>query len=51
MTSRIKPWRRRETPFRFLLDNRLFRLLCDPEQTAALHGFRSSLARLRLVPR
>jgi hypothetical protein len=37
---------RRERPFRFLLDGRLFRLLCDPGQTAALDGFRASLARL-----
>jgi hypothetical protein len=37
-------------PLRFLLDSRLFRLLCDPEQTAALDGFRASLARLRLAP-
>jgi hypothetical protein len=45
-------WRggRREKPFRFLLDSRLFRRLCDPEQTAALDGFLASLAHLRLMP-
>jgi hypothetical protein len=45
-------WRagRREKPFRFLLDSRLFRLLCDPEQAAALDGFRASLAHLSLAP-
>jgi hypothetical protein len=48
-TRRI-PWGPRERPFRFLLDNRLFRLLCDPDQTAALASFRASLARLRLAP-
>jgi hypothetical protein len=49
---RTRRWRagRREKPFRFLLDSRLFRLLCDPEQTAALDGFRASLADLRLAP-
>jgi len=49
-TTRRIPWARRERPFRFLLDSRLFRLLCDPGQTAALDGFRASLARLRLAP-
>lgn len=48
-TRRI-PWGRRERPFRFLLDNRLFRLLCAPDQRAALESFRASLARLRLAP-
>jgi hypothetical protein len=45
-------WRggRRERPFRFLLDSRLFRLLCDPERTSALDSFRRSLAGLRLAP-
>lgn len=45
-------WRhgRREKPFRFLLDRRVFRLLCDPKQPAALDNFRTSLARLRLAP-
>lgn len=33
-----------------LLDSRVFRLLCDPGQTAALDNFRASLARLRLAP-
>jgi hypothetical protein len=43
--------RRREIPFRYLLDTRLFRLLCDPGQgVAALEGFRASLARHRFVP-
>ena len=37
-------------PLRFLLDSRLFRLLCDPDQTAALERFRASLAHLRLAP-
>jgi hypothetical protein len=41
---------RRERPFRFLLDSRVFRLLCDPERPAALDNFRASLARLRLAP-
>ena len=45
-------WRngRRERPFRFLLDSRVFRLLCDPGQPAALDNFRASLAHLRLAP-
>lgn len=44
-------WRggRREKPFRFLLDSRLFRLFCDPQQTAALDSFRASLERLGLL--
>jgi hypothetical protein len=41
---------RREKPFRFLLDSRLFHALCGPGQTAALDNFRASLARLRLAP-
>jgi hypothetical protein len=41
---------RREKPFQFLLDSRLFRLLCDPAQTAALDSFHASLARHRLAP-
>jgi hypothetical protein len=41
---------RREKPFRFLLDGRLFRLLCGPGQTAALDNFRASLAHHRLAP-
>jgi hypothetical protein len=40
---------RRERPFRFLLDSRIFRLLCAPEGTA-LDNFRASLARLGLAP-
>lgn len=42
-------WRggRRERPFRFLLDGRLFRLLCEP---AALGRFRAAMAHLRLAP-
>jgi len=45
-------WRdgRREKPFRFLLDSRVFRLLCDPGHPAALDNFRASLADLRLAP-
>ncbi len=52
VAGRNRRWRggRRERPFRFLLDGRLFRLLCDPEQTAALDSFRAALARLRLAP-
>jgi hypothetical protein len=44
-------WRggRRDRPFRFLLDSRLFRVLCDPEQTAALDRFRASLEHLGLT--
>jgi hypothetical protein len=42
---------RNELPVRYLLDSRLFRLLCAPGQpTAALDGFRASLARHRLPP-
>lgn len=41
---------RRERSFRFVLDSRVFRLLCDPERPAALDNFRASLARLRLAP-
>jgi len=41
---------RRENHFRYLLDSRLFRLLCRPGQTAALDGFRASLAHHRLAP-
>ena len=41
---------RREEPFRFLLDSRLFGLLCDPGQTAALDSFHASLASHRLAP-
>jgi len=37
-------------PFRFLLDSRLFRLLCGPGQTAALDSFRAALAHHRLAP-
>ncbi|HEX7184391.1 MAG TPA: hypothetical protein VF756_21370 [Thermoanaerobaculia bacterium] len=48
--SRRGPGGRRERPFRFLLDGRLFRLLCDPGQTAALDSFRASLAHLGLAP-
>jgi hypothetical protein len=48
--ARRRPFGRRERPFRFLLDGRLFRLLCDPAQTAALDSFRASLARQRLAP-
>ncbi len=46
-----RDWRgRREIPFRYLLDSRLFRLLCRPGQTDALDGFRASLERHRLAP-
>lgn len=48
--TRWGPGGRRQRPFRFLLDSRVFRLLCDPRQTAALDNFRASLARLRLAP-
>ena len=48
--ARRRPFGRRERPFRFLLDSRLFRLLCDPGKTAALDGFRTSLARYQLAP-
>lgn len=49
-TTRRVPWAPRARPFRYLLDGRLFRLLCDPGQTAALDSFRASLACLRLAP-
>ena len=42
--------RRRREPFRFLLDGRMFRLLCDPEQAAALANFLASLESLGLAP-
>ena len=48
--ARRRPWEPWERPFRFLLDSRVFRLLCDPRQAAALESFRASLARLRLAP-
>ena len=48
--TRRGPGGRRERPFRFLLDSRLFRHLCDPGQAAALDSFRASLAHLRLAP-
>ncbi|HYO12724.1 MAG TPA: hypothetical protein VE685_05985 [Thermoanaerobaculia bacterium] len=41
---------RREIPFRYLLDSRLFRVLCASGETAALDGFLASLARHRLSP-
>jgi hypothetical protein len=52
IAHKTRRWRggRRERPFRFLLDGRLFRLLCDPGQTAALDSFCASLVRLRLTP-
>ncbi len=37
-------------PFRFLLDSRLFRLLCGPGQPAALDNFRAALAQHRFAP-
>ena len=40
---------RRKVQLRYLLDGRLFRLLCDPGQAAALETFRASLVRLRLA--
>ena len=40
---------RRKVQLRYLLDGRLFRLLCDPGQTAALETFRASLVRSRLA--
>jgi hypothetical protein len=45
-------WRngRRVRPFRFLLDGRLFRLLCAPGQAAALDNFCAELGRLGLAP-
>lgn len=36
-------------PFRYLLDSRLFRLLCTPGQAGALDAFRASLARHGLL--
>ena len=36
---------RNELPVRYLIDSRLFRLLCPSGSTAALDGFRASLAR------
>jgi len=52
LIAQSRRWRgrRRERPFRFLLDGRLFRLLCAPGQTAALDSFRTALADLRLAP-
>jgi len=52
VSGKVRRWRggHRERPFRFLLDSRLFRLLCDPGKTAALDRFRASLAHLRLAP-
>lgn len=41
---------RKEIPFRYLLDSRLFRVLCAPGPTGALDCFRASLARHRLAP-
>lgn len=40
---------RRRVQFRYLLDGRLFHLLCDPGQAAALETFRASLVRSRLA--
>ena len=37
-------------PFRFLLDSRVFRLLCEPGKMAALDSFRAALAHQRLAP-
>lgn len=37
-------------PFRFLLDSRVFRLLCEPGKAAALDSFRTALAHHRLAP-
>ena len=48
--TRRGPGGRRERPFRFLLDSRLFRLLCDPGQPATLYSFRASLVHLGLAP-
>ena len=46
-----RDWRGRpEIPFRYLLDSRLFGLLCRPGTTEALDGFRASLERHRLAP-
>jgi len=52
VSRRIRRWRggRRERALRFLLDGRLFRLLTDPAQTAALDSFRASLVDRRLAP-
>jgi hypothetical protein len=47
---RFGPGGRRVRPFRFLLDSRVFRLLCDPGQAAAVDNFRASLVSLRLAP-
>jgi hypothetical protein len=48
------PWRRRsrrkEAPARYLLDGRLFRLLCAPEGEKSLEGFRASVSRQGLAP-
>jgi len=41
---------RRDAPARYLLEGRVFRLLCNPGQTAALDAFRASLERHRLGP-
>ena len=43
--TRHRPWEPWQRPFRFLLDGRLFRLLCDPRQEAALDSFRASVTR------
>lgn len=40
---------RREIPFRYFIDNRLFRLLCDPGKPAVFEGFRAALAERRLL--
>jgi hypothetical protein len=52
LDPRRRRWRggRREKPFRFLLDGRLFQRLCRPGQEAALGRFRASLTHLRLAP-
>jgi len=42
--------RRRRKPFRYVLDSRVFRLLCDPGQAAALANFVASLESLGLAP-
>jgi len=55
-TSRPLAWlrpkrrRRREAPFRYLLDSRLFRRLTAPGGEAALAGFRASVRHLGLGP-
>jgi hypothetical protein len=41
---------RKALPYRYLLDSRLFRVLCAVEPTGALDRFRASLARHRLSP-